>query len=184
MSRFPIHSIESAPAASQPVLTGAKAAFGFVPNLLGMLAEAPAALQSYVAVSSAFQKSSLTSAEQQVVLLTVSVLNECRYCVAAHTMIAAGAKVPAEVVQALRAGGTIADPKLEALRRFTEAVVRQRGWAMDELAGFLSAGYSRAQVLEVLAGVTQKTLSNYANHLAGTPLDAAFAPSAWEPVEA
>jgi AhpD family alkylhydroperoxidase len=184
VSQFRIHSIESAPAGSQPVLTGAKSAFGFVPNLLGMLAEAPAAVQSYVAVSAAFQKSSLSPAEQQVVLLAVSVMNECRYCVAAHTMIAAGAKVPADVVQALRSGGPIANPKLEALRRFTEAVVRERGWATDELAGFLAAGYTRAQVLEVLVGITQKTLSNYANHLAETPLDAAFAKSAWVPARA
>jgi len=180
---FPIHTIDSASVGSQPMLSGAKSAFGFVPNLLGMLAEAPAALESYLAVSSAFQKSSLTPAEQQVVLLAVSVMNECRYCVAAHTMIAVGAKVPGEVVEALRSRGPIADPKLEALRRFTEAVVQERGWAEQELPGFLAAGYTRAQVLEVLVGITQKTLSNYANHLAETPLDAAFATSAWVPAE-
>ena len=181
---FPVHTINSAPARSRPMLTDAGSAFGFVPNLLGMLAEAPAALEAYLGVSAAFQKSSLTPAEQQVVLLAVSVMNECQYCVAAHTTIANGARVPAGVVEALRGGQPIADPKLEALRRFTESVVRERGWANEALAAFYEAGYSRPQVLEVLVGVTQKTLSNYSNHLAETPLDGAFAKSAWTPVGA
>jgi AhpD family alkylhydroperoxidase len=184
VSQFPVHSIESAPAGSKPILTGAKSAFGFVPNLLGMLAESPAALEAYRGVDAAFQKTSLTPIEQQVVLLAVSVRNKCRYCVAAHTVIAGGARVPAEVVEALRNERPIADPKLEALRRFTETVIRTRGWANDDLSGFLGAGYTRAQVLEVLVGVTQKTLSNYANHLAETPLDDAFAKAAWEMVAA
>lgn len=180
---FPVHSIDSAPIPSRAMLTGARSAFGFVPNLLGMLAEAPAALEAYLGVSAAFQKSSLTPTEQQVVLLAASVTNECQYCVAAHSAAATMARVPAGVVDALRSGDPIADPKLEALRRFTEAVVRERGWANEELAAFHAAGYSRAQVLEVLAGVTQKTLSNYANHLAETPLDAAFAKAAWSPAK-
>lgn len=183
MSHFPVHTIESAPAGSQPLLTAAKSNFGFVPNLLGMLSEAPAALEGYLGIAGAFQKSSLTPVEQQVVLLTVSVTNRCHYCVAAHTAIAWGAKVPGEVIEALRDGRPIPDARLEALRRFTETVVQSRGWAADGLADFYAAGFSRAQVLEVVTGVAQKTLSNYANHLAKTPVDAAFAKAAWDSVE-
>lgn len=183
MSPFPVLSPENAPAGSQPLLMGAKSAFGFVPNLLGMLAEAPAALEGYMGIAAAFQKSSLTPVEQQVVLLTVSVTNRCRYCVAAHTMIAMAAHAPPEVIEALRDGRPIPDARLEALRSFTEILVQARGWAAEGLAAFYAAGFSKAQVLEVVTGVAQKTLSNYANHLAETPVDAAFAKLAWDSVE-
>ncbi len=181
MSDFPVHSIETAPVAARDRLAAAKAAFGFVPNLLGMLAESPTALEAYLGIGAVFQRSSLSPAEQNVVLLAVSVTNGCHYCVAAHTMIAAGAKVPNAVVEAIRNGLPIDNPKLEAVRRFAEAVVRERGWAEAALGQFLAAGYTRANALEVLVGVTQKTLSNYANHLAHTPLDSAFAAKAWSP---
>jgi alkylhydroperoxidase family enzyme len=89
-------------------------------------------------------------------------------------------KVPAEVVQAIRDGRPLADRRLEALRRLTVAIVRSRGWpAATELEAFLNAGYTSAQVLEVVLGVGVKTLSNYTNHLADTPLDSAFAKAAW-----
>jgi alkylhydroperoxidase family enzyme len=84
------------------------------------------------------------------------------------------------VVQAIRNGRPIADKKLEALRRFTAAVVTSRGWPSDADTGaFLNAGYGRQQVLEVVLGVGIKTLSNYTNHIADTPLDQAFATAAW-----
>ena len=66
MSKFDVHSIETAPEKSKPLLEGAKKAFGFVPNLLGVFAESPAALEAYLSVSTAFGKSDLTAAEQQV----------------------------------------------------------------------------------------------------------------------
>ena len=66
------------------------------------------------------------------------------------------------------------------MRRFTAAVVKSRGWpAPADTAAFVSAGYGPQQVLEVVLGVGMKTLSNYANHIAKTPLDQAFASAAW-----
>jgi hypothetical protein len=50
-----------------------------------------------------------------------------------------------------------------------------------ELQPFIDAGYRREQVFEVLVGVAMKTLSNYANHIAGTQLDTPLQPFAWEP---
>lgn len=170
----------TAPAAARPILEGAQKAFGFVPNLLGNMANAPALLQAYMAVSAAFDQTSLSAAERQVVLLATSVRNECTYCVAAHTVIAGMQQVPADVVEALRTRQPIGDTRLEALRRFVEEIVESRGWpSVATERAFFDAGYSQAQALEVLVGVGQKTLSNYMNHLAGTPLDAAFASAAW-----
>jgi uncharacterized peroxidase-related enzyme len=177
---YTIHTPETAPEAAKDVLTGAKKAFGFVPNLLAVMAEAPTLVNAYTTLDGLFAKTSLTPTERQTVLLTVSYENDCEYCVAAHSVIAGMQKVPADVIEALRNGVAHRDGKLEALRRFTSALVHTRGWlSKPEVEAFLAAGYGRQQVLEVMLGVGLKTLSNYTNHIAETPLDAAFGPAAW-----
>ncbi|MGE3993953.1 carboxymuconolactone decarboxylase family protein [Pseudorhodoplanes sp.] len=144
------------------------------------MAEAPALLKAYVALSEIFDSTSLNATERQVVLLAVSYENNCEYCIAAHSVISGMQRVPDNVVQAIRVGHPIADRKLEALRRFAAAVAKTRGWPSDaDAAAFLDAGYTSQQALEVVLGVGMKTLSNYANHLAETPLDQAFAAAAW-----
>ena len=181
MTEFHTHTIESAPEASRPMLEGAKKAYGAVPNLLGVMAEAPALLEAYITIGQIFEKSSFTPTERQIVLIAVSALNQCEYCVAAHSVIASMQEVPRDVVDAIREGRPIADAKLEALRTFAAAVVAHRGFvADDEVQAFLDAGYSRPQVLEVILGVGMKTLSNYTNHIAGTELDSAFSSRAWK----
>ena len=185
MSIFSVHTLQSAPEASRPILEGAHKNFGFVPNLLGALAEAPAALEAYVALTGLVEKSSFSAAEQQVILIATSVENGCEYCVAAHSTIASMQKLPADVIGGLRQGTEVADARLEALRKFTTILVTNRGHASDqEVQDFLTAGFTRKQVLEVVLGITMKTLSNYANHLIDTPVDAAFAPQAWEAPQA
>lgn len=182
MSNFNIHSIQQAPEAAKPLLTGAQQKFGFVPNLMGLLAESPTALQAYIELGSLVEKTSLTPVEQQVVLLAASVENQCSYCVAAHSMIAKRmAKVELVIVEALRQQQPLPNKKLNALAVFTRAVVKQRGILADGVLGdFLGAGYTPQQALDVLLGVTMKTLSNYANHIMGaTTLDAAFQSEVW-----
>lgn len=182
MLRFPLVNAETAPEASVDTIKAVNAAYGFLPNLIGTLGNSPAAVQAYASVSGAFEGSSLSPVEQQVVLLTTSVENQCHYCVAAHTAVAKMVGAPDEVAAALRAGDSLSDPRLEALRSLTLSVVRNRGWVPDEdLSAFLAAGFEKAQVLDVVTGVVQKTLSNYVNHIAETELDDAFAPFAWSP---
>jgi alkylhydroperoxidase family enzyme len=101
--------------------------------------------------------------------------------VPAHTGLAKLDAVPDDVVEALREGTPVADPKLEALRTFTVQVVRERGWVRDDdVQSFLDAGYTRQHILEVILGMAHKVISNYTNHLAKTPVDAAFKEFAWE----
>lgn len=180
MAQFTVHDVESAPEGSKEMLRGAEEKFKFIPNLAGVLAEAPPALEAYFAVSGAFEGSSLSPVEQQVVLLAVSFENRCDYCMAAHGTIAGMVDMPEDVLEALRDGRELPDAKLEALRTFTRRVVTERGWVgAAAVQDFLDAGFTKAQVLEVLVGVTQKTLSNYTNHLAHTPVDEAFEGQRW-----
>ncbi len=183
-SQFPYHDIASAPKAAEASLRQTEQRFGMLPNLMRKMATAPALLDGYLTLGALFEQTSLSPAEQQVVLLTVSRENRCTYCVGAHSVLADMAEVPAAVTDALREGRSLPDPRLEALRRFTAAVVADRGWVSEaELSTFMDAGYAQQQVLEVILGVGMKTLSNYTNHVTGTELDSAFAHRAWSVVE-
>ena len=185
MSEYRVHTADTAPEKSRPVLDQAEKKFGFVPNLMGVLAEGPAAIKGYAVVSEAFEGSSLSPVEQQVVLLSVSFENRCHYCMAAHSTVAGMVDMPEDVLEALRNGtGIESDPKLEILRATTRKLVEKRGWLEDsDVRAFLDAGYSKGQLLEVLVGIAQKTISNYTNHLAETPVDEAFAGQKWEAEE-
>ncbi len=185
MTDFPVHTVETAPAASKEALTAAQSKFGFVPNLMGELAEIPSALKAYVTLGELLAQTSLTPIEQQIVLATASIANGCEYCVAAHSAGLSAAGLSKDQLDALRDGRPMTDPKLQALREFTTAVVDHRGWIKQhQMQRFLDAGYRREQVMEILVGVAMKTLSNYVNHIVGTPLDRQLQPFAWEPARA
>lgn len=177
---FTVHTVESAPEASREILAGVEKSFGFIPNMLATMATSPSLLKAYTVLGQVFDESSLTAVERQIVLLTVSFENSCEYCMAAHTVIGTMQSVPANVLEAVRNGQPIPDSRLEALRRFAAEVVTSRGLPSEKaMSAFTEAGYGPQQVLEVVLGVGMKTLSNYTNHLAATPLDAKFARAAW-----
>jgi len=181
MSQFTNHTIESAPAASKPVLEGAHKSLGFVPNLYAKLAESPTALNAYIAIGKMFEKSAFSPTEQQVILLSISVVNGCEFCVAAHSVIAKNmVGVDASIVDAIRERRALPDTRLDALATFARTMVEERGWVTGApLAAFLAAGFSQEQALDVVLGVTMKTLSNYANHLTDTEVNAEFAGETW-----
>jgi len=183
MTRFTVHTLESAPAGSRPLLEGLKKAFGFVPNLYAVFAESPAALQGALAIGEAFSKSTLSPAEQQLVALAVSEANDCQFCMAAHSTIAKHmAKADPALVAAVRDREPLPDAKLDALVTFTRKLVEQRGFVAEaDLATFLNAGYTKAQVIEVLLGVGMKTFNNYVDHIAHVPLNDQFKAEAWQP---
>lgn len=181
MTDFNVHNENTAPEASQSVLNEVRKRLGFVPNVFGVLAEAPVAVEAYSALNDLFVRSSFTPTERHVVWFANIYENDCTYCMAAHTGIAKLEKIPEAVVEATRAGDAYADPRLEALRTFTRSVVVNRGWVSDdELAAFLEAGFTQQHVMEILVGVAHKVISTYANHIANTPLDKAFARNAWQ----
>ena len=173
-------TIETAPEGSRAALEGVKKGFGFIPNLMGTFANSPAVLNGYLALDSHWEKSSLSPVERQLVLLAASVSNECGYCTAAHsTILKKFMHVDASVVAALRAGTPLADPRQQALVAFTTELVAGRGHVSDTTRDvFFAAGFTPAQAMEVLLGVSLKTISNYLDHLSPTPIDAPFAAEA------
>lgn len=180
---FPVHTQATAPHDARDTLSKIVEAWGFLPNLGAVMAESPAALEllwaGYAALNA---KATLTPLEQQLVCVAASRENGCAYCVAAHSTMALGAKLPLDVLLATRQGTEIADPKLNALRQTTERLVRQRGWLTElEKRAFLDAGYGRGQLLEVVAWICLKTLTNYTNHLADTPVDMQWKEQTWHP---
>lgn len=182
MTEFRQHTPETATPEGREALDRAEKEFGFAPNLLRTLAEAPAAAHAYLDLGNRMGQSGLSPAEQQVVLLATSFENECDYCMAAHSMGAEMAGVDEATRKAMRKGNELPDPRLNALWGFTRGVVKERGRiSTGDLGSFLDAGFTRANVLEVVTGVAMKTLSNYTNHLAATPLDEAFEAQRWAP---
>ncbi len=180
MSNFPIHTIESAPAASRPVLEAVQAGLGSIPNLFGAFASSPAILKAYTSLSKLQdEETAFNETERQVLFLSISAENGCGYCVAAHTTISGMKGVDVAVVDAVRDGRKLEDARLEALRTFAVAVVQNRGWAGDELETFLAAGFEAQHALEVVLAVAFKTLSNFTTHLSGIEVDGMFAKAAW-----
>ncbi len=180
MSEFTTHTIETAPDAAKPYLQKASDAYSFVPNLLANMAESPALVEGYMTLSGIFNKSDLSETERQIILMTNNRLNGCEYCMAAHTTIAQGARVPADIIDALRNGSAIGDAKLEALRVFSIAINQTRGWpTQEQLEAFLAAGYTQQTVFEVILGTSLKVMSNYTNHIAQTPVDKPFEQNVW-----
>ena len=174
LSKFQIHTIESAPEASQEALKIVQQNNGFIPNLIGVLANAPTALETYRTVGAINQRNSLTPTEREVVQITAAVSNGCDFCVAGHTAISIKQiKMPDDVLQALRKTSPItSDAKLDTLARFTLAVINTKGKVGEQLLNeFLNAGYTTQNALDVVFGVSLASLCNYANNLAQTPIN-------------
>jgi uncharacterized peroxidase-related enzyme len=177
---FDVLQPENAPEAARTELEKVKEQYGFVPNFFGVMANAPPALIAYRTLNRLFDETTLLPLERQVVILACSVANRCEYCVSAHSAAARSQNVPAEIVDAIREEQSLSDRRLEALCLLTTQIVAQRGWPKEEaIDEFLAAGFAPHQVLEVLLGVAMKTLSNYTNHIADTPLDSQFAGAEW-----
>jgi len=183
---YSVHTRQSAPAAARETLDKITQAWGFLPNLGAVMAASPAALELlWVGYGALTSKGTLTAAEQQLISVAASRENRCAYCVAAHSTMALGAKLPGDVLGAVRDGHAPADQRLNALRLVTERLVRQRGWLTpDEKQEFLTAGYTPGQLLEVVGWISVKILTNYTNHVAETPVDPQWKGQSWTPASA
>ncbi|MDP2506388.1 MULTISPECIES: carboxymuconolactone decarboxylase family protein [unclassified Oceanobacter] len=182
MQSFTLHTLESAPAESKPLLEKSLRAFGSIPGLHAVMAESPETLEAYQQLHQLFTQTSFDAEELTVVWQTINVEHQCHYCVPAHTAIANMMKVDPALTEALRNGTAMPTAKLQALHDTTLAMLRGRGNLADaELDTFYAAGYGPKQVLEITLGMAQKVMSNYINHFAKTPADERFQQFAWSP---
>jgi AhpD family alkylhydroperoxidase len=180
MSRYPIHTIESAPERSRPALEALQRNFGRVPNLAATMASSSPLLDSFVAAFANFHGGTFDNADKQVLLLTNAVTNGCAWAVAFHSTLALGAGVSAEDVNSIRDATAPSTPRFAALSTLTRRMIEQRGHLDDEyLDQFIAAGFNDTHVLEVIAGVAVSTMANYAGNITHPPLEHAFQGQAW-----
>lgn len=180
MPEFTMFTEENAPEETRAQLSDFKRRFGFIPNMQRTMALSPIVLKGYLHSFDDFAKTSFNPVEREVVLITTSFLNNCTYCVAGHSGLAKLAKMPPEILNALRDGSTLPDPKLQALHVFTKEMVLKRGMVTEaDQQALLDAGYEQRHLLEVVIGIAHKVISNYINQMVQTPLDAAFKPNEW-----
>ena len=178
---FTYYEKDNAPEESKPLLENSEKAFGMIPNLHKILAEAPITYKTYNQAYDDFLKNSgFSKLEAQVVYMTTNFENRCHYCIPGHTWGMKAAKMPDEVIEALRDGAPLPDPKLQALHDFTKALWDNRGHIGDDkLQEFLDAGYTKRQALEVLTGLAAKLISNFTNAITHTKLDEPMKPFEW-----
>jgi AhpD family alkylhydroperoxidase len=180
MSIYEVHTVDTAPERSKPLLRTLESTIGMIPNLAAAMAESPELLNGFLSIRQIFYSGTFTPGEVQVLALTNAVENGCTYCVAFHTALALREGVPKEAVEALRAGRSPHEAKLNALSEFSRALVRRRGRVTrDDLDQVLAAGYSKAQALEVVLGIAVSILPNFAHHITECPLDSVFSAHAW-----
>jgi len=181
MTDFKLHDKSTAPEASRPLLENSEKAMGMIPGLHAVMAESPQVLEAYQTLHQLVLDSAFDNDEKTVVWQTINVENECHYCVPAHTGIAKMMDVSDDIIEALRNETPLPNDKLEALRTFTLAVMNKQGnVSKQDLEAFYNAGYGKRQVLDVILVLSQKTMSNYINHIAETPIDEPFKKFEWK----
>ena len=173
MSRIPTpDTIEAAPAASRPLLEAVKKQLGIAPNLFRLVATSPAALEGYVNLSGALSKGELPAATRERIALAVAEINGCDYCLSAHTYLGRNvAKLDDAEITANRNGASN-DIKADAAVRFAVKVTQLRGHVTGEdFSAVKAAGYTDAQIIEIVQHVALNTWTNYINTVAQTEID-------------
>lgn len=171
MSRIQPIEAATATAEQQQLLASVKAAHGIVPNLISTMAQSPAVASAYLAFSGALAKGVLKPQMREKIAIAVAQANDCGYCLAAHCAIGAKAGLSAEEIVAARKATCGSDQTAAALG-FAVKVVEQRGKIEDaDVSGLRSAGWSDAEIAEIVGNVALNLFTNYFNHVAGTEID-------------
>ncbi|WP_417412396.1 carboxymuconolactone decarboxylase family protein [Hoeflea sp.] len=173
MPRIPTPAtIDAAPAAAQPLLEAVKKQIGSAPNLFRITATSPAALEGYLSLNGALAKGALDAATRERIALAVAQVNSCRYCLAAHTYLGKNIAKLGDAEIAANRDGHSSDPKADAAVSFARKVTIDRGAITDaDFALVRAAGYSDAEIVEIVAHVALNTLTNYINEVFETEVD-------------
>lgn len=170
MTTFTVPTREEVSENNQAIFDNLKKNLGFVPNLYAYYAKNETALGDYLALQN--RKSTLHSKEREIVNLVTSQINGCRYCQSAHTALGKMVGFSEEQVLEIRGGSASFDAKLDALAKFTASVVENRGRASEESKqNFFDAGYTEANMIDVVVVVGDKMISNFIHNLTGFEID-------------
>ena len=170
MQNISIVSGEKVSENNQAIFDNLKNALGFVPNLYAYYAKNETALSHYLTLQN--RKSTLKAKDREVINLVTSQVNGCQYCLSAHTVIGKKNGFNDEQVLELRKGSASFDSKLDALVKFTKAVVENKARINQEVKeNFFAAGYSESNLIDVIIVVGNKIISNYIHNLAGFEID-------------
>lgn len=181
MLNYPIYSITSAPEKSKPALEQLQQAFGVVPNIAGVIANSSKLINSLVGLFQQVHSPGLTEPENQIVLLTDAVANSSMYAVAFHTALGLQQGISSQEITAIRERRLPADKRYAALSKLAKTLIEKRGHLSEqELDSFTAAGFTKEQVLEVIAVVAASTITNYAGTIADPPLEDPFRQHAWQ----
>jgi alkylhydroperoxidase family enzyme len=182
MQEFRVHTIDSAPEKSKQPLQGLQKKFGFIPSVAAAMAESPVLINAFVSGFVNFHGGSFSEGEKQALLLTNAVTLKCPWTVAFHSTLALDEGVPVGDVKAIREGKLPTDPKYSALSNMAKALIEKRGAVTAaDVDKFLSSGYSKSQILEVITGIGISTMAATTGNLSDTPVDDRFKAQSWAP---
>lgn len=185
--QLPLVQFDEATETQKELLTITRKEYKMIPNMYRAMANHPVLLKSYMDAYKGFRThSNFSSVEQEVVFLTISVENNCSYCMAAHSIIAdLVSKVPPNITDAIRTGAEIPDAKLKSLQEFTSIMLNKRGNPSEEdVRLFFENGYNENHILDIILAISIKTISNYTNHIFHTEIDSAFKIREWKTFKA
>ncbi len=175
MQNFTVPTKNEVTEANQAIFNTLEQKLGFVPNLYAYFAKNDTALADYLTLQN--RKSTLKAKEREVINLITSQLNGCKYCQSAHTVLGKMNGFSEEQVLEIRQGNATFDSKLDALARFTSSVVENRGNATNIVKqDFFNAGYTEANLIDVVMVIGDKIISNYIHNLIDFPIDFPLAP--------
>lgn len=170
MNTFNVPTKETVSTKNQAIFDNLNKDLGFVPNLFATYAYSDTALENYLTFSNA--KTSLTSKEKEVVNLAVSQVNDCIYCLSAHTAIGKMNGFTDDQILELRAGFSSVNSKLDALAKLAKNITENRGKTDDSvLDNFFKQGYTKGNLIDVISLVGDKTISNYIHSTTKVPVD-------------
>ena len=176
MSTFNVPTREEVSATNQAIFDKLKKQVGFVPNLFATYAYSDNALKNYLDFSGA--PSSLKAKEKEVINLAVSQVNNCEYCLAAHTAIGKMNGFNDEQILELRQGKASFDTKLDALAKLAKNITENRGNTDTKvLENYFNAGWTKENLIDTISLVGDKTISNYINNTVKAPVDFPVAPA-------
>jgi AhpD family alkylhydroperoxidase len=176
MTNFAVPTKADVSAANQGLFDALNGQLGFVPNLYATLAHSDNALGTYLALQSA--KSSINAKAREVVNLVVSQVNECAYCLAAHTALGKMNGFSDDQIIDIRSGTAPFDAKLDALARFVRSATVNRGHADQAIVdAFFAAGWTKENLVDVIVTIGDKIITNYLHAATKVPVDFPAAPA-------